>query len=292
MTEQPETPETGPNSAQSKYWNAAAGDQWTRDQVAQDRFLSLLTERLFHHAAIQPGERILDIGCGTGATALGAAKAAGAGGAVLGIDLSHAMLGLARARAEAMNGMENLTLEIADAQSHAFAQGAYDLLQSRFGVMFFADPTAAFANLLGALRPSGRICFVCWGPLAEHHWFRISGAAAVKFLGEPDPTDPRAPGPLAFADPDYVTGILSEAGFVDVRISSETRDLLGAASAAEAAGNALQRGPAARLIAAHDPPPETIAAIRAEIEKGLSKYHGSGGVRVPAGLHFVHARRA
>ncbi len=282
---------SGPNSAQSKYWNTAAGDQWTADQETMDRFLSLVSERLFQHAAIQPGERILDIGCGTGATALEAAKATGAGGAVLGIDLSHAMLGLARSRAEAMDGMATLTLEVADAQSHAFAQGAYDLLQSRFGVMFFEDPRAAFANLLGALRPGGRLCFVCWGPLAEHPWFRISGAAAGKFLGKPDAADPRAPGPLAFADTDYVTGILSGAGFEDIRISSETCELLGAANIADAAENALKRGPAARLIGAHNPPPETIAAIRAEIETGLAPYQTAGGLRVPAGLHFVHAQK-
>lgn len=289
MTEQAGT---GKNAAMFEYWNSANGEKWAANQQDLDRHLGALTDRLFHHAAIQAGERIIDIGCGTGATALRATDAVGPQGEVLGIDLSNPMLSVARGRAEAQGGADNLKLEIADAQSHGFEQDAFDLLQSRFGVMFFENPTAAFANLLTALRPGGRLCFVCWGPLADNPWHLVPRTAAVRFLGEPEPTPPRAPGPMAFADTGYVTEILQGAGFEDVQITSETCELIGAASVSETADFATNIGPASRLIRLHNPPPETVAAIRDEIEAELSVYDGANGVRVPARLHFVRARRA
>jgi len=285
MTEQPSS---GKNSGQFEYWNSANGEKWAANQAALDRHLGALTDRLFHHAAIQPGERIIDIGCGTGATALRAAAATGTGGAVLGIDLSNPMLGRARERAEEQ-GVSNLTLEIADAQSHVFEQGAFDLLQSRFGVMFFENPTAAFANLRTALRPGGRLCFVCWSALADNPWFSIPRNAAVRHLGEPEPTPPRAPGPTAFAETDYVAEILQGAGFQDLQITTETCELIGAASVAETAAFATNVGPASRLIKLHNPPAEIVTAIREEIERELSPYGGPDGVKVPARLNFVRA---
>jgi len=286
MTEQAAT---GKNSGQFEFWNSASGDKWVANQEALDKHLSALTDRLFQHTAIQPGERIIDIGCGTGATALRAAAATGPDGAVLGIDLSHPMLGLARSRAQAQ-GAANLTLEIADAQSHTFETDAVDLLQSRFGVMFFENPTAAFANLRTALRPGGRLGFVCWGSLTDNPWFYIPRTAAIRHLGEPEATPPRAPGPMAFAETSYVTEILSGAGFQDIEIETETCDLIGASSLSDTAAFALNVGPASRLIKQNDPSPATIAAISAEIEAELAPYHGANGVRVPARLNFVQAR--
>lgn len=281
---------SGKNSAMFAYWNSINGEKWAANQERLDRHLSALTERLFDHAAIQPGERIIDIGCGAGATALRAAEAVGPVGAVLGIDLSHPMLDRARARA-AQGGVANLSLEIADAQSHAFEQGAFDLLQSRFGVMFFEDPVAAFANLLTALRPAGRLCFVCWAGPAENPWFRVPREVAIRHLGEPEPTPPRAPGPMAFAETDYVTGILNDAGYGDVAIETETCELIGADNIAETAAFAANVGPAARIIRQYDATPETVAAITAEIAEELAPYHRAEGTRVPGRLHFVHARR-
>ena len=283
------------NDAQAKYWNTKAGDTWTQNQAVMDRFLSVVGRRLFEHAGIKSGERVLDIGCGTGATVLAAMDAVGPGGMVMGIDLSHAMLNLARDRAvthRPENGSEaELRLEIADAQTKSFPAGDFDLLHSRFGVMFFEDPTAAFANLLTALRPEGRLCFVCWRGPGENPWFSIPRNAAIKFLGEPEATPPRTPGPMAFADTDYVKEILSGAGFQGITISSETVDLIPKPDLGEAADHALNIGPAQRILALHDPSPETVAAIRAEIESQLSPYYDTDEAKVPANLHFVHARR-
>ena len=157
--------------------------------------------------------------------------------------------------------------------------------------MFFENPTAAFANLSTALRPGRRLCFVCWAPMAENPWFYIPREAAIKFLGAPEAPPPRAPGPLAFADTGYVTEILTDAGFQDISISSETVDLTPLSELAKAAGHALNMGPATRIIAPHNPPPETLAAIGAEIESQLSVYYGTDEARVPGSLHFVQARR-
>jgi SAM-dependent methyltransferase len=182
-----------------------------------------------------------------------------------------------------------LALEIADGQSHAFEPGAVDLLQSRFGVMFFENPMAAFANLLTALRPGGRLGFVCWGGLADKPWFYIRCTAAIRHLGEPEAMPPRAPGPMAFADAGYVTEILSGAGFRNIEIKTETCDLIGASSLAETAALALNVGPASRLIKLHYPAPDIIAAISAEIEAELAPYQSADGVRIPARLNFVQA---
>jgi ubiquinone/menaquinone biosynthesis C-methylase UbiE len=280
---------TGKNSGQFEYWNSVNGQKWTANQEAQDRHLSALSDRLFDHAAIQPGERIVDIGCGTGATALRAARTVGSDGAVLGIDLSNPMLDRARERAKE-DGIANLTLEIADAQSHVFEQSAFDLLQSRFGVMFFENPTAAFTNLRTALRPGGRLCFVCWSAMADNPWFNIPQTVASRHLGKPEATSPRAPGPTAFAETEYVTEILDGAGFQDVQITTETCPLIGEPSLAETAAFATNMGPASRLIRQHNPPPEIVAAISEEIKEALSPYDSPEGVRVPARLNFVRAR--
>ncbi len=279
------------NSAQFEYWNAKAATNWTENQLALDRLLSVLTERLFELANIQPGEAIIDVGCGTGASSLAAADAAGPGGKVLGIDLSREMLRLAQARADAKGGMAHLSFEIADAQVHPFAPGAYDVLQSRFGVMFFEDPVAAFANLMGALRPGGRLCCVCWGPLADNPWFKVPRDAAVKVLGPPEPVPPRAPGPLAFAEVDYVSDILKQAGFADVDIGKEDTSLRPAATLAEATDYAVNLGPATRIITQFDASAEAIEAIANEVEKGLSPYYTDDEPKVPAVVNFLHARR-
>ena len=155
--------------------------------------------------------------------------------------------------------------------------------------MFFENPMAAFANLLTALRPGGRLGFVWWGDLADNPWFCIRCTAAIRHLGEPEAMPPRAPGPMAFADAGYVTEILSGAGFRNIEIKTETCDLIGASSLAETAALALNVGPASRLIKLHYPAPDIIAAISAEIEAELAPYQSADGVRIPARLNFVQA---
>jgi len=165
-------------------------------------------------AAIAPGEAVLDIGCGNGLTSRDAARAAGPGGEVLGVDLSGPML--ARAEQSAKDeGLGTIRFEQADAQVHPFEAGAFDVAISRFGVMFFADPVAAFTNIASALRPGGRLVMLVWQSLAANEWMSAMRDALAAGRDLPVPP-PGAPGPFGMADTGYATGVLTGAGFTDV----------------------------------------------------------------------------
>jgi SAM-dependent methyltransferase len=280
----------GDNEAQVQYWNSAAGEKWVRHQAVMDQQLEVVTDLLLQTAAPQAGETVLDIGCGTGATLLRLAGAVGKEGHVHGCDVSAPMLALARQRIAAA-GVLHVDLVQADAQSHDFAANAFDLLVSRFGVMFFADPTAAFANLRRSLRPGGRLAFVCWAPLADNPFFLLPMRIAARHLGPADPMPPRAPGPLAFSEADYVRDILTGADWSDVQIAHRQPPLLGSATAQEQAAFLLEMGPVSRLIAERQPDGATVAALRAELTEALAAYATETGVEIPSRLYYVTARR-
>ena len=279
----------GNNEAQVEFWNTTAGEKWVRHQAVIDHQLEAVADLLLQTAAPRAGEAVLDVGCGTGATLLRLAAAVGTDGHVLGCDVSAPMLALARQRISAA-GVRNVELVQADAQSHEFAENAFDLLVSRFGVMFFADPRAAFANLRRALRPGGRLAFVCWAPLADNPFFLLPMQVATRHLGPAEPTPPRAPGPLAFSEPDYVEDILAGAGWGDFRIEERRPPLFGTATAEEQAAFSLELGPVSRLIAERQPDAATIAALRADLTKELAAYATETGVEIPSRLYYVTAR--
>ena len=200
--------------SQLEYWNGAPGQKWVRNQAIMDASLADATAGLFARAAIAPGERVLDIGCGSGETSLMAAQAVGTQGAVTGLDISRPLLELARRRAD---GIANLNFIEADAATHAF-EPAFDLLLSRFGVMFFDDPYKAFANIRTAAAPGGRMAFVCWRTLGENEYAAMPFEIARPLMPPLPPANPHAPGPFALCDPDRLGGILAEAGFRNVEI--------------------------------------------------------------------------
>jgi SAM-dependent methyltransferase len=278
------------NPAQAEYWNTKRGEQWVTHQDALDARFAGIRDQLLARAKMQPGERAIDIGCGTGATTLALAAAVGPRGKVLALDISAPMLEHARQRCGA-EGLEQVRFVCADAQSHAFERATQDLLVSRFGVMFFSDPVAAFANLGGALRPGGRLAFACWGPLDANPWFALPLAVGVQALGPPDPEPPRSPGPMAFAETAYVEEILAAAGFAEIRIDTVTEALPGARRAEEEADFARLVGPLTRLIASRAPDPATIEAMVGELTARFRPYESAAGVRVPATLHYVTALR-
>jgi SAM-dependent methyltransferase len=278
----------GDNEAQAQYWNSAAGEKWVRHQAFMDQQLEVVTDILLESAAPRAGEAVLDVGCGTGATLLRLALGVGKDGHVLGCDVSAPMLALARQRIAA-TGLRNVDVVQADAQTHDFAENAFDLLVSRFGVMFFADPTAAFANLRRSLRPEGRLAFVCWGPIADNPFFQLPMQVATRHLGPAESPPPRAPGPLAFSEPDYVGGVLTGAGWSDVQIQARQPPLLGSATAQEQAAFSIEMGPVSRLIAERQPDTATIAALRAELTSELATYATENGVQIPSRLYYVTA---
>ncbi len=272
------------NEAMIEYWNGVAGERWVAQQERLDNALGEITKAVMAFAAAQPGERALDIGCGCGTTSLMLAKAVAPKGKVAGVDISAPMLGLARKRSEAAEA--KIAFTQADASTHSF-EPEYDLVFSRFGVMFFADPVAAFANIRNALGPNGRLAFVCWRALPENIWAAAPFAAARAYLPPQEKPDPHAPGPFAFADAKRLDGILAKAGFRNVKIDALDSVMNMGADIEAAASEALNIGPVARAAAELDEAMRT--KIRTEIAGALAKYKSDAGITPPAGCWLVSA---
>jgi SAM-dependent methyltransferase len=276
------------NAAQAEYWNAAPAQTWIACQEALDQRFAPLTELLMARAGIRPGECVIDVGCGTGSTTLQLAAAVGAHGSMLAIDISEPLLAVARRRC-LERGHSNVRLMHGDAQTHRFERGCHDLVVSRFGVMFFDHPVRAFRNLAGALRPRGRLAFASWGQLAANPWFELALQVGIERFGPPEPQPPRAPGPLALSEPDYIEEILSAAGFVDIRIDRTDTWLPGARSAREEAELATQVGLLARLLRERSADEATRVDLIGKLAQRLAPFLSADGVRLPAVVHLVTA---
>jgi SAM-dependent methyltransferase len=274
------------NREQAEHWNSAQTRHWVDQDEHHDRMLRPFTVRLLDAAAVEPGERALDIGCGCGHTTRAVAAAA-APGQVLGVDLSAPMLDRARQLAEA-SGLD-VDFVQADAQTHPFPAGAFDVAISRFGVMFFDDPVAAFANVRAGLAGGGRCLFVCWQPLADNPWVRVTVEAMRRHVEAPEPADPHAPGPFSLADPGRLRSILGEAGFGDVQVEPLHETLWLGDDTEQALDFLLHTGLARSFL---DPAPPDAAARAVEATRAaLDRHHGDGGVRVGSAAWLVRARR-
>jgi SAM-dependent methyltransferase len=278
----------GPNAQQVEYWNQQAGPRWVSHQELLDAQIAPLGRLALERAALAGGERVIDVGCGCGDSTLEIARRVGAAGAVLGVDLSAVMLERARERSRAAEAGNAVFLQ-ADAQTHAFEPASFDLLYSRFGVMFFADPVAAFANLRRALRAPGRLVFVCWQPLARNPWALVPLAAAAKHVDLPKPPPPGGPGPFAFGDPDHVRGILGEAGWQQVDFEPVESELsIGGAELDSAVQFLLGIGPAAAAL--RDASREQRALVASAIREAIAPFSTPEGVRMRGATWVVRAR--
>src|SRR5579871_443027 len=273
------------NTQQIEYWNGPSGQRWASLYEMTERGMSFITSALMPFAAAREGEHVLDIGCGCGSTALLLARAVGAHGKVSAVDISRPMLDVARARATEA-GLE-IEFREADASVTDFGPG-FDLVFSRFGVMFFAEPEAAFANIRKALKPGGRIAFVCWRALAENAWAAQPIAVARDLLPPEPPPDPFAPGPFAFADSSRLLQILARAGFREPGAEKlDTLMNLGA-NLDDAVGASLSIGPLARAAVELDE--LTRARVRERVREVLMPYQTPAGVAPPAACWLVRAR--
>ena len=277
------------NEAMRHYWNKVAGPRWVAGQEFRERrnqeSLMLLLDRL----QLSGGESLLEIGCGTGAVTLPLARAVGAHGRVVGVDISEPTIQVARRRVDE-SGLHHVTLLLGDAQVMAFEQAAFDIATSRMGVMFFADPVAAFRNIGAALKPDGRLLFACWAPLSENRHWLISYEIGLRHLGPPL-FDEHEPGPLAFGDPDYVSRILTSASFANITIERAHPTIIGG-SPEEEARQALMMGPTARLIEAKQPDEAIRRTIAREIAAAFAAEASTGPIRLTATIFLVAAHRS
>jgi SAM-dependent methyltransferase len=281
----------GPNAAQAEYWTSAAGPSWALFQNDLDVMHEGVSARLIETAAPVAGETVLDIGCGAGATSMALATAVGPGGSVLGIDISSTLLDRAEQRRKEA-GLENVQYVLTDAQTHPFAPDGFDLVISRFGVMFFADPVAAFQNLLAALRPGARLAFASWAEAGANPWFTLPKDVAARVLGEPAPTPPRAAGPLAFAETDYVLGILQQAGFSDCAFERTPIGLFHPGGVEAVMRLVPVVGPVARIVREFDGSADDVEKIMREVAVTMRQYETDGGVRIPATINIFTASKS
>jgi SAM-dependent methyltransferase len=278
---------TSPNADQITYWNARAGNTWASMQKRLDAQIGSIGLKAMDALALAEGQRVIDIGCGCGTTSFEVARRVGAAGHVTAVDISKPMLDVARHDAE-RDHVCNVTFLEADAQTYAFAPASYDALYSRFGVMFFIDPVAAFTNLLSALQPkSGRLAFVCWRPLKENPWMAIPVKAAMQHLPPQEPPDPLAPGPYAFADAERVKRILTEAGFGEIAASPHDQKVkLGVLD--QAVEHCTRVGPLSRHLLEY---PDAVAPVMETLRKTLAEHMSDGLVQMDSAVWIFTARR-
>lgn len=276
------------NLDQREFWNEQKGHLWVRLQPRIDAMLAPFGEKAIATLAPAPGDSVLEIGCGTGATTLALAGRIGPTGRILAVDISRPMLRTAVARAAGTPAPEIAFVE-ADAQVHDFAPGGFDAAYSRFGVMFFADPVAAFRNILGALRPGGRLAYVCWADRADNPWVRIPAGAARQYLELPAPPPDELPGQFSMANGDRVRAILRDAGWSDIRLERFDIEHSIGADVADATGFACQMGPMAEPFAQADD--ATKRNVTSAIQHALEPHAGPDGVRLGFSTWIVSATR-
>ena len=272
-------------------WNGQSGERWVANQARLDAMVAVFGQAAIEAAAPATGERVLDIGCGAGASSLALAARVGAGGQVLGVDISEPLIG--RARALVQQDTPAL-FQVADASSAELPEGAFDILFSRFGVMFFDDPIAAFAHMRRALRPGGRVAFVCWRGAAENDWVRLPVGALKGIVPPSALPDPEAPGPFSFGDRGRVARILTAAGFTDIAIApfdasvpfgeGVTRD----AAIDDAVKMTLEVGPLSRALA--DQPDDIRARASAAVRAAFAGLPGERSVMINGAAWIVIAR--
>jgi SAM-dependent methyltransferase len=272
------------NTQQIEFWNGPSGERWAALNETTERSLSFITAALMPFAAAKPGERVLDVGCGCGATTLALSRAVGPTGLCRGIDISRPMLEAARRRAK---GNGEIAFVEADAARYHF-EPEYDLAFSRFGVMFFADPIGAFANIRSALKPTGRLAFVCWRALQENAWAARPLASAMDLLPPQPPFDPHAPGPFAFADHDRLLAILASAGFRDPAANRLDTLMNMGATLEDAVAAALSIGPLSR--AAMELDDAARDTVRGRVRGVLAEFETPAGICPPAACWLVSAR--
>ena len=268
---------------QAAYWNGPGGRMWLGAYDRIQRGIAGFSQIALEAAGARPGERVLEVGCGTGGTTAEIARSVGTGGQVLGVDISEILVGAARAK-----NLDNTRFEVGDAATYRFQPDTFDLAFSRFGVMFFADPVAAFRNVRRAMKTTGRLVFICWRTPQENPWAAVPMRAAQPFLPPMERPGPEDPGQYSFGDRARVERILTQAGFAGLSI--EPVDLM--LNQGKDIPDVLQRigdfGPLARAF--KDVAPEQVAKAKAAIGEALKPHVTPEGVKLAGACWLVRAR--
>ncbi len=274
------------NAEQIAYWNGPGGQHWVNKQQMQDTVLAPFCDFLIDRAKPIAGERVVDVGCGCGATSFAFAEKVAPAGHVLGIDISAPMLARARELAPANMPVEFV---LADATVHAFAPASFDLLASRFGVMFFAQPALSFANMRKALRPGGRVVFACWRTPRDNPWLMLPLQAVYQHVPKLPQLGPEDPGPFSFASEERIQRILSEAGFASIALQRQdlALDVAAGRGLEVAVKTALESGPASRAL--DDQPEEKVSASIDSIRDALRPLLQGNSVPLGAAIWIVTA---
>jgi SAM-dependent methyltransferase len=274
---------------QVAYWGGAGGDRWIGEAKRTEMMLSRVADLLYPRARLKPGNSVLDVGCGLGPTTIELARRIAPGGRAIGLDVSSAMIELARKRAA---GIANVEFVAADAAAHRFPAPFADLLFSRFGVMFFGDPTVAFTNLRKAMNPNGRVLFACWRPLKENQWMLTPLMAAYEHLPRLPSAAPDEPGPFSFGDTDRVTRILTGAGFAKPEFTPAdlSFDVAGGEGLDAAVHQAMTIGATSRVL--QDQPESVRAAVAQSIRKALTPFQKGQNVELPGAVWLVESTAA
>jgi SAM-dependent methyltransferase len=279
------------NREQAALWNGASGEAWVREQKLLDASFVNFEKVLVDEVSRAGAHRVLDVGCGSGATSLAIARHLGSAGTCTGIDISAPLIELARARArcddvgDSVGAGGRAGFLLADAQTHEFADAQYDLAVSRFGVMFFEDPVAAFANLRGALRSGGGLRAITFRDASENPFMTTAERAAAPMLPDLPPRRPDAPGQFAFADPARVQGILSAAGWSAIDLAPI--DVPCAFPASELVGYFTRLGPVAPVLRGADE--TTRARVIDRVREGFSPFVEGDEVRFVAACWMISA---
>jgi SAM-dependent methyltransferase len=267
------------NEAEIRRWN---DQRWTTAWPGRDALTTSVTPQLVTSLTLNPGQRVLDIGCGGGGLAVALAGAVAPGGHVVGVDVSEALLNLARQRADEM-GITNLDLVLLDMQSGAVGGEPFSLVVSQFGVMFFDEPVVAFTNIARHLQPGGVLTFACWQTVDHNPWH--IGAAMSRLVGPPPSpvAGKSATGPFTLGDVDWTTGLLAEAGFSETRVDPRQLTVTAPATAVVDVG----------LLEFMGVPPERMDEAFDVIEQHLVQFRvAEDAYNFPLAFQIVTARRS
>ena len=277
------------NIKQKQFWSGAGGDVWVDKQREMDIMLNPLGERVIQGLDLKEETKILDIGCGCGATTLEIAKIVNQG-EVIGVDISEPMLERATQTASDM-ALTNISYQVKDVQVDEMPNNYFDIAFSRFGVMFFEDPFEAFNNINHSLKDDGQLSFVCWQHASLNPWQSLSIQVIKEFFDLPAPP-PKSPGPFAFEDKSYIEEILNASGFRDIEIKDNQEDIVmfSGKSIREACEDYLTINPVVTEMLKNSP-----SELREEILEALigkfSNYHKDDGLLFPSATWIVTAKK-